>query len=375
MFSRDDTKAVKGAAILLMLLHHLAAFADRWPKGFDGFTSDWLGIGGDGLTSLASASSVCVALFFFLAGYGMRMRQVSGRRGLAGHVFSVYRSFWKVALIFIPIAYLCFARSGEGISALAQRYVARDAKTLIGAILANLVTYNCSINSEWWFLNTYLCVMPLGYLFCLVPRRGDRTAGFLLDMLAVILLDVLIRTVIPQTAETVLFKSVSRNFYARFLFFRTDAISFFTGIAFARHGILDDLKARLERVPLRTPVCLAACAALFTMRMLTLRNTADAILIPLFVAALSVVLGRVRPVKKAFMFLGRHSANIWLTHTFYCYYFLECTRLVYCTQNVWVDLAVLLGLSLATSVVIERFWALPGMLRKRFQSPKPDLAA
>lgn len=38
-FERDDTKAVKGIAVLLMLFHHLAGFPDRFPVGFDGFSS------------------------------------------------------------------------------------------------------------------------------------------------------------------------------------------------------------------------------------------------------------------------------------------------------------------------------------------------
>lgn len=36
-FTRDDTKAVKGIALVLMLFHHLAAFPDRFPVGFEGF--------------------------------------------------------------------------------------------------------------------------------------------------------------------------------------------------------------------------------------------------------------------------------------------------------------------------------------------------
>ena len=79
MFTRDDTKAVKGVAVLLMLLHHLAAFPERYPVDFAGFTSLIPGFVENGyLNDLAMDALVCVPLFFFLGGYGLYKRMQAG---------------------------------------------------------------------------------------------------------------------------------------------------------------------------------------------------------------------------------------------------------------------------------------------------------
>ncbi len=41
VFSREDTRAIKGVAVIMMLMHHLVAFPARYPVGFDGFKSLW----------------------------------------------------------------------------------------------------------------------------------------------------------------------------------------------------------------------------------------------------------------------------------------------------------------------------------------------
>ena len=68
-FTRQDTKAIKGIAVLLMLFHHLAGFPDRVPETFAGFRSLLPGfIEGGYLTDFAGSAKICVSLFFFLGG-------------------------------------------------------------------------------------------------------------------------------------------------------------------------------------------------------------------------------------------------------------------------------------------------------------------
>ena len=66
-FTREDTRAIKGLAVMLMLLHHLATWGDRWPMGFAGFKSLWSGFVDQGfLMDLAFNAILCVPIFFFL---------------------------------------------------------------------------------------------------------------------------------------------------------------------------------------------------------------------------------------------------------------------------------------------------------------------
>lgn len=96
-FSRSDTKAIKGIAVILMLFHHLAGFPSRVPVGFTGFESLWTGFVSDGyLQHFAQASSICVSIFFFLGGYGLYIRWKSSKLSVSGSIIDLYKSYWKV---------------------------------------------------------------------------------------------------------------------------------------------------------------------------------------------------------------------------------------------------------------------------------------
>ena len=354
MFTKDDTLALKGVAIELMLLHHLAAFPDRWPVGFGGFSS-WLpGFVEKGyLADFAMNSLLCVPLFFFLGGYGLFRRRAAGRADLAEDVWRLYRRFWRVFFLLIPIGFLFFARSGEGINPLCTRFVLTDGKSLLRTLLLNFTGYDTNLNGEWWFLGSYLCALPLGYLFC---RATDRARGFLPDMFAVFCLDILTQGVFPGLAGVPGLTGLGSNLYfRRFCTVNKYMTAFFAGVVFARYDALARLKRAMGRLAHPGAAALAGMAVLFLCRAYVLSDVAngDILLAPLFALCCSVCFDRTRRMKALAAFLGRHSANMWLTHSFFCFYFLEFTQVVYCSRSVWLDLAVLTGLSLAASAAVD----------------------
>lgn len=354
MFTREDTKALKGVAIILMLFHHLTAFRQRFPVGFEGFPDTWYNLG-DMLIPLASTAKICVTIFFFLGGYGLYKRCASGKMNLAGTMLSLLKKYWKVFVIFIPVGFLFFARTGEGINALTTRFNPPDSiQVLIEQLLSNFLTIKRTYNSEWWFLNSYLCALPLGYLFCHLPADANRTRGFLRDIFCVVALDILIRNVIPGLQNSEVLKGVGNNFYfSNFIALNAQANAFFVGIVFAKYDTLDALKSGLEKLPCKALACLLIAVATYLSEVWVTKMQADVLTIPLLVASMAVVFDHQKAIRKGFVFLGHHSTNIWLIHTFYCYYFLEATHIVYCTQIIWVDLLILLMMSLVSSVLLE----------------------
>ncbi|MBQ8823795.1 MAG: hypothetical protein IJZ64_01020 [Ruminococcus sp.] len=82
----------------------------------------------------------------------------------------------------------------------------------------------------------------------------------------------------------------------------------------------------------------------------------DLVYAPIFAVSLSVFFDSIKPLKFVFNLIGKHSTNMWLVHSFYCYYFLEITKLVYITSNVWIDLGILVVMSFFTSVLLELFY-------------------
>lgn len=356
MFSREDTKAIKGAAIVLMLFHHLAGFPDRLPAGFGGFDSVLNRIGdGTWLVTFALCARLCVPVFFFLGGYGLYQRRQAQKFRLSDAVLTLYRQYWKVFVIFIPIAFLFFERSGDGISALCTRYEIVHMKDTVTAVAGDFIGYTCTLNEEWWFFRVYLCMLFLGCLFCLATEKQKNV---LADLFFVLAADVLALGIFPGLMKLEAFEAlkddiVYRNFFA---LSERAALLFFAGIVFAKYDLLVMLKKRLGSTAFPGLLSLAGCAAVFMVRACVLQNRADLFCTPAFVVFASTLLDRIRPLKKVFVFLGRHSTNMWLVHSFYCYYFLEATKLVYLTTNVWIDLLTLIAMSLATSVLLEYFW-------------------
>ena len=366
MFTREDTKAVKGVAVILMLLHHLAYSIDRAPLDFQGFASIIPGFVENGyLAELALDALVCVPLFFFLGGYGLYKRVEAGGFSLWDTVMRLYKQYWRVFVIFIPLGLLLFAHGVEALRPYCVRFLYGSPRQLFIDLLANFTGYTATFNGEWWFFGSYLCTLLLGCLFCRATRRR---AGFLADMFLVCVIDILTQVVFPGLAGTAALTGLSGNLYfSRFFQLNKYAAAFFAGIVFARYDMLARLKKRIAALPLPRLAALAGVIGVMACRAYVVIDVdnADILLTPALVVFLSVLLDKLTPLRLLFGFLGRHSANMWLVHTFYCYYFLEFTKLVYCTQCVWIDLAVLTALSLSTSVLLELFYRYLGMLLRR----------
>lgn len=62
IFTREDTKAIKGIAIILMLIHHLWAFPDRLVGGELKCLVSVMGQ--DSIILLGCFGKICVSLFF-----------------------------------------------------------------------------------------------------------------------------------------------------------------------------------------------------------------------------------------------------------------------------------------------------------------------
>lgn len=357
-FDRTDTKAVKGIAVILMLFHHLAAYPDRAPVGFAGFGAEFAE--GGTFQALAMAANLCVSIFFFLGGYGLFLRWKGSQFSIKQSVLDLYKAYWKVFIVFVPIAVLFFARSGDGINALCTRYTFARSRDLITAVLSDFTGWTCNLNPEWWFFRSYVCAIPLGCLFCMATGKHR---NFWVDLFLVFGLDILIRSVFPGIAGTEAFSALDHNLYfSAFLNISSGTSAFFAGIVFAKYDGLCAIKKMLLELPCSTAVSCLGLAGLFWCRAFAISGKADIIYCALMIPMLSVIFDRIRMLKKGFAFLGRHSTNMWLIHSFYCYYFLEATQLVYGTGNALLSLVILIVLSLASSILLNGFYAGVGKL-------------
>jgi len=145
--TRQDTTAIKGIAICAMLCHHLYGFP---PEGVETYTGvlAWLGVLG----------KVCVTLFLFCSGYGLAANysptsfkddlKFIGRR-----LVKFYLNYWVIFLIFVPITVFCFNRPLN--AAYGENYV-------WGHLLLDIFGLRGwqSYNITWWF-NTLIIILYL----------------------------------------------------------------------------------------------------------------------------------------------------------------------------------------------------------------------
>lgn len=66
MFTREDTKIIKGTAIILMLIHHLWGFPERIAGGSLKYM--FIIFGQSSIVYFGLFGKICVSLFFLLVG-------------------------------------------------------------------------------------------------------------------------------------------------------------------------------------------------------------------------------------------------------------------------------------------------------------------
>ena len=107
-FTKNDTLVAKGAAVILLLIHHLFYSVDY---NFSSFL-----MSKEGWVDLAKIGKVCVAMFLILSGYGLSKSfekyEKSSYSFVQKHLLKLYTGFWIIfALSLIPLFFNCFGHS------------------------------------------------------------------------------------------------------------------------------------------------------------------------------------------------------------------------------------------------------------------------
>lgn len=344
----NETNVIKAIAICAMLWHHLFYEHPEY---------------GNFVFKLALTGKVCVALFVFLSGYGMAVqyqrRNVENNhpfcsnresllhglsiwlRFLARRFSNFYLNYWFVFLVTVPIGIFVFGRT------LADAYGAESSVwvSLLTDVLGLRVFE--SYNITWWvnrlFLSLWL-VFPFLYW-----SMNSRFVSFW--MLILLYLD-------PGSILFPLeFLAPGMSIWL---------ISFALGIFTALNGTM--LNIYLNKVNRNLIFAVFATVAL---ALLYMRNNyvlscfcgmSGDPLIALFLSLTIVCLCRLTKRNlKVLAFVGKHSMNMYLTHTFILGYFFH--NFIYSFKNPLLIFAVLFSISLFLSMVLEFFKKIIGFYR------------
>ena len=347
--SRKDTKIIKGIAIVLMLIHHLWGFPYRL---YGGELRSILSIFGYPLTSVIGLfGRICVSFFMFLGGYGMYISNSGKSFDLVGKVKSLYVGFWKVFVIFIPIGFLFFSK--QGIYADDPNICTVFSSFDTRALFMNFVGLECNYNAEWWFFASYLFAV----ISFPIVRRLIKGKSASINILLVIVGTILIEKPIPTLAYNESLGVMNDVFlYGRLACFSRFTGSFWMGMVCANNGLLDRLAEGLKEKKLLNPIIDVLGWAVMILLRGQLDDSIDIFIVPLLIVLSMDLLGRCKLLSLLFEKLGIESENMWLVHSFICYYFGITARVVTITRWAVPSLVILIVMSYVTALLITYFW-------------------
>lgn len=316
VLSKDYSDMVKGMAVLMMILHHVWGFPDRIPSM--PLSNIEVQIG--------AASKICVSIFMFLSGYGLYFTFAKkGTIRVWHRVWNVYERFWQVFFIFVPI----------GILFLSKPFA-------VSEFLQNLFCLEFSYNHEWWFLGTYielLLVLPLVLL-------ADKKKYFPLLLVGA-------AVVLRGVSNLIGTNGGGKSHVYNFCYYYP---SFFLGLLFCKYALFEKFQRVFPKESLRVVACVLFTGIAFVVRSKWNITEMTILMTPLLIYLFVVFFSVIGKANKVFLFFGKHSMNMWLIHTFFCYYYFQKEMLMV-SDNAVVDYVLVVAMSLVASMVVEKFWS------------------
>lgn len=313
LISKRLSAFIKGVAIILMLLHHLFAYAERYPESVN-IISVFNNIEVEQI--IGKFGKYCIPLFLFVSGYGFSLSTSSetSAKYYINKIVKIFISYWIVFFIFVPLSYFYSQWA----------FVRLDSYNL----LLNLFALSSSYNHEWWFILPYLLLIGLTPFFHKMKN----------NYIALLALSYILWGVssIPSKVQTFLFWQPA--YVLGFIFSDLKISENFFKVAYNNYYKIFVL-----------------VSSLIILRVTFLNYDWDSM--PFMVVFLILIILIVYDYLPNIFRLvieevGNKSLFIWLTHSFYCYHFAK--DVVYYPR---VSLFIFIGLlffSYLTSVILMK---------------------
>jgi len=320
IFDKNNTKALHGLAILMMIYHHLFLEGNNWNLGekislFDYFNFLNFGIGDTFQLTIAFFCKICVAIFAFTSGYGMyiQLDKKFGKNAeykemykyCFGRLFSFYKKFFIAFAVFVSICY--FEGNPYGFNFALPNFI------------LNLLGLKSEYNATWWYVAVYygmILASPILYKVL----KGEIKPKYIY---------ICILSGICFVAAVFVYAYYIHDFDHYFIIFKNLILSAYTvypiifaeGMIIARFSILGKFTSRLNLL-----LSIFILVMTFILRTLLISVPSDMridiILIVPFILGVSMIFSYSKYLKKFFMFFGGYSTYMWYSHPyFYSYLF------------------------------------------------------
>lgn len=325
------SSSIKGIAIALMLIHHLFTWGQ----------ADYISIANITLPNNLTIEGffgvfgkLCVTLYLFLSGYGFSSKYlkksnctVSVYESLAT-AWKVYRKYLLVLIVFLPYGFL-------------NKIYSCDLKT----VLVNFIGFDTSYNKECWFLFVYILIVIFVLPRLVKIRNKNQEKWAAIISLGVIVTGYALRFIIVHS-QIAWFRDTKLFF--NLYYFLLSQFAFVVGWMCKRWHFFE----KAERIDIRWPLWIISLAVLMVIKVYCPGGMLlDTIVTPFFVVLCLKALKRTNFIDHGFMILGKHSTYMWMTHTFFAFYY--ASSLIYGFRYPLLILVVLIAISFVTSCMLE----------------------
>ena len=349
-FTKEHTMQMKGIAIIILLFHHCFLNAQRWAtvpyeklattKGWGYYPISFAPFSSHTIQYLASFSKICVAMFVFMTGYGMWVSYESQKKK------TTMSNYIKKRMVTLMTGFLIIFVVTEILAIPTGRFIevyGHDFRSVVYMIidalgLAKLLGTPLFCLTWWYMSLAIVLIMIFPFVHSIMEKY----------QWIVVVASIIVPRACGFGQSTDLFRYL---------------LAYTLGMYFAQHDLLARIKEKfmeqnVEGKLLSLIVSLIGLAVIIKCRQNAWIGWKYLDFWDGFAAMYVIVLSYIyilngKWIVKGLGFLGKHSMNIFLIHSFYRDVFFH--KFTYSFYYAWLDYIVLMAISLVTSIVLEWF--------------------
>lgn len=340
-FTKGHTQIVKGCAVFFMLIHHLFYFPERLQEGVTYISV--MNLWGRTLEyELGRFGEICVDMFILLSGYGMYqlyLKRDKTLHFLSCRIFRVLRIYWFLLAVNLLLGIVI-------------RY---PRQWNLKEFIDNIFVVSCSYNGECWFLTPWLVLMVAFPLFVWVLER-KLWDNVWCSLILLFTLSAVTRTVWPRIVKLPILADFEQTHYCMMFSSALNLLpSFLCGYLAAKFRWLDKVMKRVSNVWLQKVAGLVLLLGVFYYRRMQ-DEMWDYILVFFVIAACTMLVNGIKPLEKALGALGGLTTFVWMSHSWWCYYYFQ--RVIYAPKYSILIVLLQTVVSCLTAFVLMKLYGL-----------------
>lgn len=334
--SKNDTKMLQGLSVLAMVCLHL------FDRNYEGLFQPLIFIDGTPMSFyFGQLSDFCVFGFAFLSGYGHFIQSNKldfYKRRLKG-LFLLLINFWVIVCSFCLVSFLV----GNG-------------KTIpgnLGKFLLNMLTLDNSYNGAWWYMFTYILLVLLSPVLMRMVKKIHPVLvlgfGFFVYCIA-----YYVRFSVGEVNignET--FSTIVNEILGKFGPFGMTLFEYLLGAVCCKLKLITKLYNMWKKpnIVVRWIVAIILFVAMLYIHTKVIPSLFIAPITGFAVMMLFHFWNKPKIIVDCFLFIGKHSTNIWLTHMFFYKYIFE--NFVYIAKYPILIFCFMIVITLIISIIIN----------------------